>query len=53
MDELKHMIATADETGTKLTPWFKLIDENFLYKWWAQLDSLEGAADHETIHRLL
>ncbi|KAJ1852771.1 isopentenyl-diphosphate delta-isomerase idi1 [Coemansia sp. RSA 1822] len=53
MDELKQMIATADETGTKLTPWFKLIDENFLYKWWAQLDSLDGAVDHETIHRLL
>ncbi|KAJ1833616.1 isopentenyl-diphosphate delta-isomerase idi1 [Coemansia sp. RSA 2706] len=53
MDQLKHMIATADETGTKLTPWFKLIDENFLYKWWAQLDNLDAAVDHHTIHRLL
>ncbi|KAJ2820640.1 isopentenyl-diphosphate delta-isomerase idi1 [Coemansia erecta] len=53
MDELKHMIATADETGTKLTPWFKLIDTNFLYKWWAKLDDLDQAVDHETIHRLL
>ncbi|KAI7830136.1 NUDIX hydrolase domain-like protein [Kickxella alabastrina] len=53
LDEMKEIIATAEETGTKLTPWFKLIDENFLYKWWAKLDNLEDMKDHKTIHRLL
>ncbi|KAJ1719839.1 isopentenyl-diphosphate delta-isomerase idi1 [Coemansia erecta] len=53
MDEMKEIIATAEEKGTKLTPWFRLIDENFLYKWWAQIDDLDKMKDHETIHRLL
>ncbi|KAJ1724563.1 isopentenyl-diphosphate delta-isomerase idi1 [Coemansia biformis] len=53
MDRLKQLIAEADQTGTKLTPWFKLIDTNFLYKWWASLDDLDALVDHDTIHRLL
>ncbi|KAJ2774194.1 isopentenyl-diphosphate delta-isomerase idi1 [Coemansia nantahalensis] len=53
MDELKQLIADADATGTKLTPWFKLIDTKFLYQWWARLDDLDAVADHSTIHRLL
>ncbi|KAJ2775611.1 isopentenyl-diphosphate delta-isomerase idi1 [Coemansia javaensis] len=53
MDQLKTLIAEADQTGTKLTPWFKLIDTNFLYKWWARLDDLDALVDRDTIHRLL
>ncbi|KAJ2852461.1 isopentenyl-diphosphate delta-isomerase idi1 [Coemansia brasiliensis] len=53
MDELKEIISTADEKGIKLTPWFKLIDTSFLYKWWAQIDDLDKVVDHDTIHRLL
>ncbi|KAJ2156717.1 isopentenyl-diphosphate delta-isomerase idi1 [Coemansia sp. RSA 552] len=53
MDELKQLVATADETGTKLTPWFKLIDTKFLYQWWAKLDHLDEMVDRDTIHRLL
>ncbi|KAJ2438065.1 isopentenyl-diphosphate delta-isomerase idi1 [Coemansia sp. RSA 2424] len=51
--EMMNIIDTAEETGTKLTPWFKLIDTNFLYKWWDQLDDLSACVDTETIHRLL
>ncbi|KAJ1882091.1 isopentenyl-diphosphate delta-isomerase idi1 [Coemansia sp. RSA 1722] len=53
MDEMKEIVEGAESSGTKLTPWFKLIDESFLYKWWAQIDDLEKLKDHETIHRLL
>ncbi|KAJ2611648.1 isopentenyl-diphosphate delta-isomerase idi1 [Coemansia sp. RSA 1365] len=53
MDELKLFIENAEKNGTKLTPWFKLIDTNFLYKWWAQLDNLDNLVDAKTIHRLL
>ncbi|KAJ1882083.1 isopentenyl-diphosphate delta-isomerase idi1 [Coemansia sp. RSA 1722] len=53
MDEMKEIVEGAETSGTKLTPWFKLIDESFLYKWWAQIDDLEKLKDHETIHRLL
>ncbi|KAJ2016727.1 isopentenyl-diphosphate delta-isomerase idi1 [Coemansia sp. RSA 455] len=52
-EEMMEIIETAEETGTKLTPWFKLIDTNFLYKWWDQLDDLSACVDTETIHRLL
>ncbi|KAJ2389901.1 isopentenyl-diphosphate delta-isomerase idi1 [Coemansia sp. RSA 2559] len=53
MEQLKEIIATADQTGTKLTPWFSLIDERFLYKWWANLDNLDSLKDHATIHRMI
>ncbi|KAJ1953327.1 isopentenyl-diphosphate delta-isomerase idi1 [Linderina pennispora] len=52
MDEMKEIIATAEEKGVLLTPWFKLIDETFLYKWWASIDNLDALVDEETIHRL-
>ncbi|KAJ2742327.1 isopentenyl-diphosphate delta-isomerase idi1 [Coemansia sp. BCRC 34301] len=51
--QMVDIIKTADETGTKLTPWFKLIDTNFLYKWWDHLDDLSACVDTKTIHRLL
>ncbi|KAJ3312857.1 isopentenyl-diphosphate delta-isomerase idi1 [Boothiomyces sp. JEL0838] len=38
--ELVEMFETAKEKNIKLTPWFKLIVENFLYKWWDNLDNL-------------
>ncbi|KAI9501397.1 isopentenyl-diphosphate delta-isomerase idi1 [Coemansia spiralis] len=53
MDELKELIRTAAEKSVKLTPWFSLIDTNFLYKWWERLDDLDSLKDHKTIHRLL
>ena len=38
--ELQAMFESAEREGTLLTPWFRLVVENFLYKWWDQLDSL-------------
>ncbi|CAI2180275.1 16856_t:CDS:2 [Funneliformis geosporum] len=38
--------------GLKFTPWFKLICENFLFKWWPKLDDLESSKDISTIHKL-
>ncbi|KAJ3008395.1 isopentenyl-diphosphate delta-isomerase idi1 [Thoreauomyces humboldtii] len=51
--ELQDIFETADQTGMLLTPWFRLIVENFLYKWWDNLDSLKQFKDVHTIHRLL
>ncbi|CAH6722396.1 isopentenyl-diphosphate Delta-isomerase [[Candida] jaroonii] len=48
-DELKEMFTKEDLV---FTPWFKLICQTFLYKWWDNLDSLKQFED-ETIHRLL
>ncbi|KAJ3323866.1 isopentenyl-diphosphate delta-isomerase idi1 [Boothiomyces sp. JEL0866] len=40
--ELVEIFETANETNIKITPWFRLIVENFLYKWWDKLDNLES-----------
>ncbi|CAO3596093.1 unnamed protein product [Absidia cylindrospora] len=48
-DELRTMFA---DTSVPMTPWFKLICNTFLFKWWASIDSLDGQKDENTIHRL-
>lgn len=35
-----------------MTPWFKLICNSFLFKWWDQLDTIESIEADHTIHRL-
>lgn len=48
-DELKDLF---EQEELPITPWFKLIVENFLYKWWDQLDNLEKLKEVNIIHRL-
>ena len=35
----------------QFTPWFKLISDRFLFKWWDNLDRIKNLKDHKTIHR--
>lgn len=35
-----------------MTPWFKLICNSFLFKWWDRLDTIESVEPDNTIHRL-
>ncbi|KAL6961577.1 rRNA processing protein, partial [Sarracenia purpurea var. burkii] len=55
-DELKDLLrkADAEEEGLKLSPWFRLVVDNFLFKWWDQMEkgTLQEAADMKTIHKL-
>lgn len=50
--ELQELLATADANNIQITPWFRLIAESFLYKWWDILDSLQTQVDEHTIHRM-
>lgn len=54
--ELKEICGKADaeEEGVKLSPWFRLVVDNFLYQWWDHVEkgTLKGAADMEKIHKL-
>ncbi|KAI8816516.1 NUDIX hydrolase domain-like protein [Fimicolochytrium jonesii] len=50
--ELQEIFTTADQKGMLLTPWFRLIVEKFLYKWWDNLDNLKAFNDVDTIHRM-
>ncbi|KAJ3675682.1 hypothetical protein LUZ60_004724 [Juncus effusus] len=54
--ELQELIKKADagEEGLKLSPWFRLVVDNFLMKWWDHVENgtLLEACDMKTIHRL-
>jgi len=56
-DELRELIATAEEKGLRITPWFRLIVQTFIYKWWSAVleggPALDSHIDREKIHRLL
>ncbi|XP_051116471.1 isopentenyl-diphosphate Delta-isomerase I [Andrographis paniculata] len=55
-DELKELLRKADagEGGLKLSPWFRLVVDNFLFKWWDHVEkgTLQETADMKTIHKL-
>ena len=55
-DELKQLIKKADdgEGGIKLSPWFRLVVDNFLMGWWDHVEqgTLKEAADMKAIHKL-
>ncbi|KAI9303438.1 isopentenyl pyrophosphate isomerase [Cunninghamella echinulata] len=48
-EELRAMF---EDSSVPMTPWFKLICNTFLFKWWANIDNIEQEKDVETIHRL-
>lgn len=41
------------DENIKFTPWFKLICESYLFKWWNELSDLSKVEGDEKIHRLL
>lgn len=55
-EELKELLRKADagEGGLRLSPWFRLVVDNFLFKWWDHLQqgTLNQAIDINTIHNL-
>ncbi|XXG49589.1 hypothetical protein AAC387_Pa02g3731 [Persea americana] len=55
-EQLKDLLKKADagEEGVKLSPWFRLVVDNFLVKWWNHVEqgTLQEAADMKTIHKL-
>ncbi|GER51343.1 isopentenyl diphosphate isomerase [Striga asiatica] len=55
-EQLKELLRKADagDEGVKLSPWFRLVVDNFLFKWWDHVEkgTLHEAADVKTIHRL-
>jgi len=55
-DQLKELLKKADagEDGVKLSPWFRLVVDNFLMGWWDHVEqgTLQEAADMKTIHKL-
>ncbi|PSR98105.1 Isopentenyl-diphosphate Delta-isomerase [Actinidia chinensis var. chinensis] len=54
--QLKELLSKVDagEEGLKLSPWFRLVVDNFLFKWWDHVEkgTLQEAADMKTIYKL-
>ena len=54
MELVKKADAGDDDEAVKLSPWFRLVVDNFLMKWWDHVEkgTLTEAADMKTIHKL-
>jgi isopentenyl-diphosphate delta-isomerase len=48
-EELKAMF---EDKNLKYTPWFKLICETLLFKWWENFDNLEPFENEKAIRRM-
>jgi isopentenyl-diphosphate Delta-isomerase len=53
-EQIKELLKKADAGEVKLSPWFRLVVDNFLMKWWDHVENgtLLEAADMKTIHKL-
>ncbi|XP_015666982.2 isopentenyl-diphosphate Delta-isomerase 1 isoform X2 [Protobothrops mucrosquamatus] len=51
-EELRKLLEKASQNEIKITPWFKLIAEAFIFKWWDNLNNLKRYVDHDKIHRM-
>uniref|UniRef100_A0A668ASF1 isopentenyl-diphosphate Delta-isomerase n=1 Tax=Myripristis murdjan TaxID=586833 RepID=A0A668ASF1_9TELE len=51
-EQLKEMLEKAKRKELEITPWFSLIAETFLFKWWDNLSNLKQFMDHDCIHRM-
>ena len=50
--ELVDLLKDGQEDKVKITPWFRMICEEFLFKWWDSLDNLLSFVDTSTIHKV-
>ena len=54
--DLQELLQRAEAGGSdaiKITPWFKMICETFLFKWWDNLCDLSPFVDLDSIHRMV
>ncbi|XP_063308309.1 isopentenyl-diphosphate Delta-isomerase 1 [Pelobates fuscus] len=51
-EELKQLLEKGKRGDVQITPWFQLIADTFLYKWWDNLQNLKPFEDHDKIHRM-
>jgi hypothetical protein len=52
-DELDSFVKKMKNDGPGITPWFELIANSLLPKWWDNLNDLESLKNHLEIKRFL
>ena len=50
-EHLNEFITTAKHEGDGITPWFELIANSLLPKWWDNIDNIEIHQDHRNIKK--
>ena len=50
-EHLNDFIKTAKHEGEGITPWFELIANSLLPKWWDNIDNIESHQDHLNIKK--
>jgi isopentenyl-diphosphate delta-isomerase len=49
----KELVQILKNEEYKFTPWFKLICDKFIFKWWPHINNLENIKDDKNIQRFL
>ena len=52
-ENFKKLLDDLAEKNIPITPWFNLIVQTFLSKWWDNIDDLERFRDHNKIHNMI
>ena len=50
-DNMGNFIASCREEDVPITPWFKLIENEFLYQWWDNLHDIDKVSTPDLIIR--
>lgn len=50
--ELRELLEEGRAGQVKVTPWFRIISETLLFKWWDNLSDLSAFVDLKAIHRM-
>ena len=51
--KMKDILQDAEDKKIIITPWFDLLCQHFLFKWWDNLADLEKIKDVKTIHKMI
>merc|ERR1719468_350910 len=53
VEQLREMLELGKDpkSGVLITPWFRMICENFLFYWWQNLNNVISLKDHDNIHK--
>ncbi len=50
--QLRELLEQGERGELKITPWFQIICNTFLFKWWDSLDNLSSFVD-QTVHKMV